>query len=1267
MNKRKAFIPITALMAALLLALVAAMTPFVVERDVAHAAATADNNRLHSLSINGVQLSPGFDEDEETYSARVPNNVPNGSVVVKAQTQNNAAMVNIGGQGEETWKSTRTVSLTAGSNNAITVVVDPVDTSASEKTYTVNVYRVADIPSTDKTLTTLALTGITLDPTFDSAVHEYDATVSHDTEKVTVSADATDNGAVVKLGGVNYNDTTGDQEIKLNSSKGSKTNIVVTVTPESGGSSQSYTITVYRQREVLSNNADLRSLSLGSGITLKPSFSSSETNYKARVKNSVDYATVKKSESDTAGGARAARTTPDPSTTGDSRQDISGDQVELAAGTETTITVTVTAENGSTKAYTVKVYRENHIKSKVKTLGTLTVTNSVGTGTAPTLSPAFDANADPQPEEYNSIVVNPVSQVTIAATPTHLGGMVSFAPKDDADDAKDDYQVDLVAGVQTTVTVTVTAEDGSTKDYAVKVYRNSSSLSTDNTVSSLTITGLGSQNGATTQVFTPEIPKLVGDAARINIRVSNATSHIKVKAVAHPAASVAISGAAGDGGQPITAGQADQNITVTVDPQDTNVDDGVYTINVYRENSPKSGVKTLSALTATTATATDILATASTSPASPAFVSGTTRYVRVVENTVEYVTVVATATHAGAMRKITPGDENSGTAGHQVNLTAGENTVITVKVTAEDGSTDDYTVTIYRKRALVSDVATLGSLSVTDVSGADQTLKPEFDSNEFEYNVRVKNGVGVVTIAATTTDPGASSNINDIILDDDPTIEGRQVSLSAGASRAFTITVTAENGDATKDYKLTLYRERATLSDNADLSDLTMSVGTMEPTPFSSSTTDYRLVVGNSVGSVTVSATMDDAAGASKDTLPKDGDKVTSGHQVNLVAGEETEITVTVTAEDGSTMKTYTVTAYRERAPKSDDANLSNLMLDGAALSPDFNSNTTTYTAQAAYSSNNITLSYDIDAGAQSVTVAVGRKDIADDDLIPSGNTSRSSSTVRLYLVGETKILVTVTAENGDTKKYEITVTRESTASSDAKLSALSLSGIDIEFDADTMAYTASVGSDVESTTIMATKPLGAKMAIMPADSDADMEGHQVALTPGNNTVTVTVTAEDGSATMTYTVTIGVGSDDTSLSSISLADSSGMNVPLTGSAPNYAASVAGSVESVTVMATATDANASVSGDGMQTLAVGENTITVTVTAENGTMMTYTIEVTRAPLDPKQVLRSRYDDPANGGNGNGRIDIDEVNNAIDDFFDGIITLDEVNDIIDLFFE
>jgi trimeric autotransporter adhesin len=101
------------------------------------------------------------------------------------------------------------------------------------------------------------------------------------------------------------------------------------------------------------------------------------------------------------------------------------------------------------------------------------------------------------------------------------------------------------------------------------------------------------------------------------------------------------------------------------------------------------------------------------------------------------------------------------------------------------------------------------------------------------------------------------------------------------------------------------------ISANADLSNLVLSTGTLIPS-FGSSTTSYTSSVSNSTSSVTVTPTTADAGA----TVTVNGSSVTSGNASSSIAlnvGDNT-ITTVVTAQDGTTTKTYTVTMTRAAA-----------------------------------------------------------------------------------------------------------------------------------------------------------------------------------------------------------------------------------------------------------------------------------------------------------------------------------------------------------------
>ena len=122
---------------------------------------------------------------------------------------------------------------------------------------------------------------------------------------------------------------------------------------------------------------------------------------------------------------------------------------------------------------------------------------------------------------------------------------------------------------------------------------------------------------------------------------------------------------------------------------------------------------------------------------------------------------------------------------------------------------------------------------------------------------------------------------------------------------------------------------------------------------------------------------------------------------------------------------------------------------------------------------------------------------------------------------------------------------------------------------------------------------------------------------------------------------------------------------------SYTAQVANSVSQTTVTPTVNHAGATyviklggvTDADGVVSLSVGSNVITVEVTAEDdSTTQTYTVTVTRAaPESNRERLRILYD-----SNDDGVIDRDETIAAIVDYFDGDITRDEVIEVIKLYF-
>ena len=133
------------------------------------------------------------------------------------------------------------------------------------------------------------------------------------------------------------------------------------------------------------------------------------------------------------------------------------------------------------------------------------------------------------------------------------------------------------------------------------------------------------------------------------------------------------------------------------------------------------------------------------------------------------------------------------------------------------------------------------------------------------------------------------------------------IALGVG-SNVITVEVTAQDGQATQTYTVTVTRP-AGLSSDATLSSLTLSgidFGTFDPT-----TTSYRARVASETTETTVTPTVTHSAASYVIKLGG----VTDADGVVSLSEDSNVIAVDVTAEDGETSQTYTVTVARGPSP----------------------------------------------------------------------------------------------------------------------------------------------------------------------------------------------------------------------------------------------------------------------------------------------------------------------------------------------------------------
>lgn len=174
--------------------------------------------------------------------------------------------------------------------------------------------------------------------------------------------------------------------------------------------------------------------------------------------------------------------------------------------------------------------------------------------------------------------------------------------------------------------------------------------------------------------------------------------------------------------------------------------------------------------------------------------------------------------------------------------------------------------------------STDAALSALSISNGQ--LSPVFSSLTTDYTVTCDYGTTSVVVTATPNTDGAT-------VTGDGTID-----VSSGSGTA-TITVTALDGTTTKEYTIDITVNQ-TPSDNANLASLSVDAGSLVPA-FDPETTEYNVAVPEGTTTVNISAETADTNAT-----------VSGTGGVDVSGGSGTGYVI-VTAEDGSTKKTYTV------------------------------------------------------------------------------------------------------------------------------------------------------------------------------------------------------------------------------------------------------------------------------------------------------------------------------------------------------------------------
>lgn len=388
--------------------------------------------------------------------------------------------------------------------------------------------------------------------------------------------------------------------------------------------------------------------------------------------------------------------------------------------------------------------------------------------------------------------------------------------------------------------------------------------------------------------------------------------------------------------------------------------------------------------------------------------------------------------------------------------------------------------------------------SLETISISKGNLTPAFSADVSEYTAAVDYTDTTFDLSLAPSSSKAKCYVNG----QEVTSGSVSIPLNVGEN-TVTVTVKAEDG-MVNTYTIKITRVAA--ASNPELQTLTLSSGVLNPA-YAAGTLNYTASVLYGVSSVDVTVVPVEATS----TITINGESATSGvaKAVALAVGSNS-VPVVVTAQDDS-VKTYIVDITRSMA--SANADLASLALSVGTLSPGFSLSTLSYTASGAYSQSSLNVT--ATTSSEYATLTIG------------GQTAISGVAKSIALsVGANSIPIVITAQNGTTKTYTLSFTRNS-ANATTTLSDLILSSgrLSPGFDPGTNSYSVSISTVPTSYTVTATALSGLSSLQYKVNGGSfsnlmsGVASGFINPTVGANTLEVVVTAESG-ATKTYTLNI---------------------------------------------------------------------------------------------------------------------------------------------------
>ena len=293
--------------------------------------------------------------------------------------------------------------------------------------------------------------------------------------------------------------------------------------------------------------------------------------------------------------------------------------------------------------------------------------------------------------------------------------------------------------------------------------------------------------------------------------------------------------------------------------------------------------------------------------------------------------------------------------------------------------------------------------SLVSLTLSSGSLSPSFTSGHTAYTASVPTTTSAITVTSTVANPSATLKVNGVTVAS--AAASAAIPLSYGTN-AISVVVKAPDGVTTTTYSVNITRTPP--SAVCTLSSLVLSDGTLSPV-FDPATAAYFVRVSNAVSAITLTPTVTD----SNSNLTVNGSALTSGtssQPIALSVGSNT-LSIRVTAQDGTTTKTYTVVMIRAPSPAS---LLTDLSLSAGTLSPAFRSGVIDYAACVSSDASSITLT----PTAADPSAAI----MVNGSIVASGSLSQPIA----LSVGSNTVLVKVTAPDTSFTSYSVQIVRPS-------------------------------------------------------------------------------------------------------------------------------------------------------------------------------------------------------------------------------------------------